>query len=425
LVSFFRGKSSKIFFLFAILILGYFYSSLQRISSGVVLPEIGKITGFSAALVGFLSSLFFYSYGFTQNVWGAINDRVGPLKSCAAGTTLTALGSALLLLLPPTTLVVGTSRFLCGLGLASYFTGINIFAALAFPVAEYPFWIGLIQVIGNMGTVAAVSPLGMLMDAFGYRGVFLILTVWALVVASILWIFRNTDIRLDKTVSSEEPGGIADSVRKTLKDVALGFKLVANDPIARCMTYAWSIASAAVITLQGLWGVNWIAASSGSTQETARFWTTWVSVGLVIGAICGSRVSLRVKNTRRGLLAIMISLSGAWAIYLICAAAGLPAYVMGIVGFIIGIVSSTCMVFCISSIKSLVDISHAGLTIGTGQMLLYIAVIIVQWGSGLVINLFPSEKVGYYLNEGYLAAFGGVAAIVLHSTYVAWRMRKT
>jgi hypothetical protein len=309
------------------------------------------------------------------------------------------------------------------LGLASYFTGINIYAALAFPVAEYPFWIGLIQVIGNMGTVAAVAPLGMLMDTFGYRGVFVILTIWALVVSSLLWIFRNTDIRLDKTIRPEEPGGIADAVRKTVKDVALGFKLIAGDPMVRCMTYTWSIASAAVITLQGLWGVNWIAASSGAALETARFWTTWVSVGLVIGAACGSRVSLKAKSMRSGLSAIMISLSAAWAVYLLCAAAGLPAYAMGIVGFVIGAASSTCMVFCISSIKSLVDISHAGLAIGTGQMLLYIAVIIVQWGSGLVINLFPAEKAGVYLNKGYLAAFGAVAAIVWHSAYISWRMR--
>jgi hypothetical protein len=127
---------------------------------------------------------------------------------------------------------------------------------------------------------------------------------------------------------------------------------------------------------------------------------------------------------RSGLLAIMISLSGTWAVYLLCASIGLPAYVMGIVGFTIGAASSTCMVFCISSIKSLVDISHAGLAIGTGQMLLYLAVIIVQWGSGLVINLFPAENAGVYLNKGYLTAFGAIAAIVWHSTYTSWRMSK-
>ncbi len=408
--------------LFCALLLGYFYSSVQRISSGVLLPHMGKTLGFSAALIGFLSSLFFYTYGCTQNIWGAVSDRVGPLRSCAVGMAMAAIGSSLLLI-APTPLLIGLSRILCGLGLAAFFTGIYIYAALAFPVSEYPFWVGFVQVVGNLGTVAAVAPLGMLMDAIGYRGVFAIFTLWALIVSAVLWTSRNRPIAREKKPAQGAPHGeSAQIARETWNDVKLGYRFIAGHRSLSLVVFTWAAVSAAVITLQGLWGVSWIAVSSGATEEVARFWTTWVSMGLVIGAICGSRVASRTAEVRKGLLLIMLPLSLAWLLYMLCSWIGCPAYVLGTIGFAIGVGSSSCMVFSISTVKSLVPISRAGVAIGTGQMLLYLAVIVAQWGSGAIINLFPGETKGTYLNSGFLLAFGVAVLMIWLSVYLAWRM---
>lgn len=418
-------KSTRIVLLFVVLLLGYFYSGVQRISAGVILPHLGRTLGFSAALVGFLSSLFFYSYGFTQNVWGAISDRLGPLRSCAIGMGLAAAGSALVLL-SPEPLFLGLSRFLCGLGLASFFTGIYIYAALAFPEDEYPFWVGFVQVIGNLGTVAAVAPLGFLMDAFGYRGVYTILTVWALCVSGTLWLTRNSHIRIH-AAPAETPKyeGLGAIVRLTWEDIKHGYRFIAGNRSVGLIVFAWSVVSAAVMALQGLWGVSWVSVSSGATESTARFWTTLVSMGLVIGAICGARAAARYRDIRGGMLAILCPLSCAWIVYLVFSWLRLPAHVTGIVGFLVGVGSSTCMVYSISTIKSLVPLSRAGLAIGTGQMLLYVAVIVVQWGSGVIINLFPGAEQGTYLNRGFLLAFGVMTALVLLSALFAWRMPPT
>lgn len=416
-----RGKPLGIMLLFCVLLTGYFYSSVQRISSGVILPHLGKTFNFSAALIGFLSSLFFYTYGCTQNVWGAISDRVGPLRSCAVGMAMAAVGSALLLI-APTPLLIGLSRILCGLGLAAFFTGIYIYAALAFPVSEYPFWVGFVQVVGNLGTVAAVAPLGMLMDGIGYRGVFAVFTAWALCVSSVLWIFRNREIAIDtKTAQPPARNGISAIARETWADVKLGYQFIARQRSLSLVVFTWSIVSAAVITLQGLWGVSWIAVSSGATEEAARFWTTWVSAGLVVGAVCGSRVALKSADIRKGMLLIVLPLSLAWLLYILCSWAGCPARVLGAIGFVIGVASSSCMVFSISTVKSLVPISRAGLAIGTGQMLLYVAVIVVQWSSGMIINLFPGTAQGTYRNDGFTLAFGGVVLLIWLSAFLTWK----
>ena len=418
-----KGKSIQIVLLFGVLLLGYFYSGVQRISAGVILPHLGRTFGFSAALIGFLSSLFFYSYGFMQNVWGAISDRFGPLRSCAVGMMMAAAGSALVLV-SPSPFLIGLSRFLCGLGLAAFFTGVYVYVALAFPKEEYPFWVGFVQVIGNLGTVAAVAPLGMLVDAFGYRGTYSILTVWAVIVASTLWLARNCNIHIHapKAEGDGRRSGLFEILKLTLGDIKHGYAFIVRNRSVALIVYAWSVVSAAVMTLQGLWGVSWVSVSSGATEDVARFWTTLVSFGLVIGAVCGSRVASKYDDSRRGLLAILLPLGAVWAIYLICAWQRLPAYVTGVFGFLVGVGSSTCMVFSISTIKSLVPLSRAGLAIGTGQMLLYVAVVVVQWGSGLIINQFPAAIKGSYLNEGFLVAFGAMAATIWISAFIAWRM---
>jgi MFS family permease len=416
----FRGKSPKVVGLFLVLTLGYFYCSLQRISSGVLLPHIGKSMGFSAALVGFLSSLFFYSYGFTQNIWGTVSDRTGPVKSCAVGMGITAVGSVLPLV-SPAPLYIGLSRFLCGLGLASYFTEIYIYAALAFPEDEYPSWAAFVQTVGNLGTIAAVAPLGILMDSFGYSAVFMIFTAWALCSFLALWFFRGTDIRLNKAPMAESRGAREIFVQ-TSRDIWYGCRLMASEGSLRLIGCSLSIVIGAVVTIQGLWGVSWMSVSSGVPVETARFWTTSISVGMMTGAVPGSIVARTAKSVRRGMLSILAPLTLAWAAYMISAATHLPPHVMGAVGFVIGVASVSCMVFSLSAIRSLVPVSRAGLVIGTAQMLIYIMVVILQWGSGLVINMFPGEEAGTYLNTGFLTAFSFVALLICLSLLMVWRM---
>lgn len=399
--------------IFLLIALGYFYCSVQRVSAGVVLPKMGETYRFSAALVGFLSSLFFYSYGFLQNVWGTISDRVGPLRSCATGLAIAGVGS-LVILASHHPVAIGLSRVVTGLGLAALFTGIYLYAALAFPVAQYPFWVGCILVIGNLGTAAAVAPLGMLMDRVGYDGLYLALAGVAFVVSFVLWLLRGAappqTQRQEQT--GAQPGAAAAGLRLMADDIAHGMRLVAQTRARWVIIAVWAILSAAVLALQGLWGVSWLMVSSGADEQTARFWVTCVSLGLVAGSPLGARITARCGGDRGGIVRIMILLSLAWFFYIAGAFFRVPAAWMGALGLWVGTASGAGMVYCSSTIKSLVPLSRAGLVIGTGQLFVYAAVILFQWGSGLIINNFPGAEPGKYLNLGYIVGFGAMAVCV-------------
>jgi sugar phosphate permease len=405
---------------FLILAAGYFYSSMQRISAGVILPNMAADYGFSAALVGFLSGLFFYSYGFLQSVWGAINDRYGPVMSCSVGFAITGVGS-LVTLVSHDALFIGVSRILCGVGLASVFTGIYLYAALAFPQKEYPIWVGRILLAGNLGTAAAVSPLGWIMDRIGYNGLFIVLAIWAFLLSAVLRLFRRySPLGADRTGKSQNDGESRlfdkrQSMVSALIDSKRGFEITFSHRPLWVIIFVWAILCAAIMTLQGLWGVEWLKTSSGVNETDARFWISMICMGLVIGSPIGGRVTVMCGGRRKGILYIMTLLGIAWAVYVLGAWMSFPAYAMGVTGVMVGVISACGMVYCSSSLKAMADTSAAGLTIGAGQMIIYALLITFQWVSGIIINRFPGNEPGVYLNRGFLISFGTVTLLVWSS----------
>ena len=411
-----KEKRREAVFVFCLMAAGYFYCSVQRVSATVVLPHMASAYGFSASLVGFLSSLFFYSYGFTQNVWGAVNDRVGPMKSCAVGMAVAGVGS-LIMLVSRDPWCIGLSRIVTGLGLGCMFTGIYLYAALAFPVEMYPYMVGWILVVGNLGTVAAVAPLGMLMDVVGYDGLYLSLAVWAFVVSGLLWALKGRSPAAAAPEQGEAGkagglGGLGGMVLATVRDIAHGFRLLIGYRPVVVVAFVWVMVSASMQTLGGLWGVTWISVSSGAELADARFWATFINVGLVVGSPLGARVTYLSKGGRGGVAWLMGALCAAWCAYLYGAWVNLSAPAMGGLGFLVGVLTGAGMVYCSSTLKSLVHLSHAGLIIGTGNTFIYMAVIVCQWGSGAIIDRFPSALAGTYLNEGYILAFAAITLVL-------------
>ena len=409
-----RRRLDVTVFLFYVVACAYFFACLNRISAGVVMPYLAERQGFSATMVGVLSSLYFYSYGFSQNLWGVVNDRVGPMRACAAGLLLAA-GGLLVATLSPQPLCVGLSRIITGLGYGSVFTGIYLYAAIAFPPEHYPFWVGVFQVVGNLGTVVAVAPIGWLLDRVGYRGLSFILAALALSMASLLWVLREKAPPLP-VQAGEDRRGMVEKIASIARDMAFVMKLSARDARLRTAMLVWCTSCAGLQTLQGLWGVSWISASSGVDVGSARFWTTMISVGLVVGSPLGPAVTRAIGGNSRRLAAVMAVLGIFWAFYMCASMLGKSAPWMGAAGFLIGLLSAAIFVFCGSTIKALAPVGRAGAVIGAANMMIFALLIVFQSLSGFVIDLFPSAVPGLYLNSGFLIGFVPVVLSILAAT---------
>lgn len=387
--------------LFAILSLSYCLGTILRISSVLVLPELAKEIGIGAALLGFLSSLFFFAYAFTQSIWGSICGRIGPVKACSVGLFIASFGS-FIFIFANNSLLLGLSRLFSGLGTAALFIGTLIFAAVAFTSERYPLLVGLTMTLGNIGTAIAVAPLGVFLDAIGITGVFLCLSLFAVSLACILWFLRRCDPYDAKIGYTNKTFSFLDLFKDT-RDALL---MIFSDRTLLVIVGIWATTTAATITLQGLWGIIWVEAASGAPVGEARSCITWIGIGLILGSISGGFITKYAKGKSNIFILICFCSWISWLTWCILSFFNIDIFYFNICGFSLGLLNAFSLVFASSTIKEMVPKLKTAAIVGMANMLNFVAVIILQGVSGIIIGAFPKDALGNYPTIGYETAFG-------------------
>jgi sugar phosphate permease len=169
-------------------LLGFFH----RVAPAVLHRELSLDFGLSAASLGSLSALYFYSYVVMQIPTGLLVDRYGPRRLITAGLVLSTLG-AMLFALAPSLFWAGVGRlligafvavgFVCTLKLATHWLAPERFALAA----------GLLLVAGMTGAVFAGAPLHWASEAFGWRTVTLGAGMVGLILAVAVWMIVRDD----------------------------------------------------------------------------------------------------------------------------------------------------------------------------------------------------------------------------------------
>lgn len=402
-----KKREQRAWFYFAVLVLGFLYSNLVRISGVVVLPPLMESLGINAATVGFLSSLFFYSYGGSFALWGIVADRLGTFRT--SGVSLLIAGSgALTLMLSSSVVGIGVGRVLSGLGLASAFTCVLLYCAAAFRREHYPLFVSLSMAIGHSGTVVAIAPLGAALDAFGYRGVYLFLALFAFVLGALLLLGRKSDPQLalaEAAKDGNEPAG-GFSLKNFLRDLKEGALLTWRSFPLRVVGLTWGISAAAISTLQGLWAVTWLVTTTGADPSAARLCATWISIGMVLGPIVGGVLTKRFSGSRVAFFVMCAFIELAWILWAVLSFFGASLPALGVAGFGIGFFSGQGFVYMGNAVRDLAPFSKNGAVLGMINMFLYLMVIVFQWGTGFVMDFFPSPDIpGAYAQMGYQIGF--------------------
>ena len=413
-----RDKTNReAWFFFAVLVLGFLYSNLMRIAGVVVLPPFAESLGIGAGAVGFISSLFFYTYGGSFGAWGIVADRSGSFKTCGISLLIAATGS-FVLMFANSVFTVGLGRALSGLGLSSAFTGVLLYSAATFRSENYAFFVGLSMVIGHAGTVLAVAPLGAALDAVGFRGIYLILGLFPLALGLVLLIHRSRDPQLSSRVRTQTPF----SMMGFLRDLRDGGVMIWRSFPLRVIGLTWAVSAAAISTLQGLWAVTWLQTTTGAEVPASRMCATWISIGMVVGPAVGGVLTRRFAGERKAFFAMCVLTEASWVCWMLLSLFGFGLGALSAAGFAIGFFSCLGFVFMGNATRELSPPGKNGAAIGMINMLLYMMVIVFQWGTGLVLDLFPSPATpGAYTQAGYQIGFG---AIVLFQGYLFYLITK-
>lgn len=388
--------------LFTLLVAAYFFSFFFRVSASVILPSEASRLGLSAGLTGLISSLYYYAYAVMQPFSGLLHDRFGPLRIVGLGMLLTGLGQIVYVLCPTTT-GLAAWRLMTGLGLAPMFSGALVYQSTAFAKEKYALYSGLTIAAGNLGAVVSVAPLGTALDLWGQGRVFAGLAVLSLLMGLVLGFFRGKD----PVAGPGTPAASCSNCWKgLLTRIPRTFGEILSSPFLRAITALWSLQVAALLTLQGLWAVSWYHTAFRCSVPEARSWAMLIGVGVMAGTLLAGRLPV-TPGRRFGVLA---SAHGAcmffWTLILGLVSWGESLVLAGLTGFLIGVALGVSTVHFASALNDVVPADRRGVTLGTVNMMVFVTVILFQWGTGIVMNLFPGAEPGTYTEKGFLVAFG-------------------
>lgn len=397
-----RKPSIGEYLIFACLVLAYFVTFFFRVSASVVLPALSVEWGMDAALAGFISSLYFYTYGLMQPISGALSDRFGPSTVVAAGLVLGSLGSVIFgLAKGPALLALG--RLVIGLGLSPMLTGVLVFQGTHFDKSKYALYSGITFFVGNVGAVVAVTPLGMALDTWGRGASFIAMAVVSSALALVLVFLRRHD-----TLSSERAGA-SEGKGMLTKKMAGAFRAIKESRQLAAACVMWGAILGPLLALQGLWAVSWCDAVYPGDLAAARLWATMIGIGIMVGNILTAASKSIGTKKRKAVSYGVVVYAVSWALLCVLMQIKAPYVITMALASLVGASAGVSHTLLTAVVDELSPKGEGGSVFGLVNMIGFALTILSQSLTGFVINAMSGGSV--YAPKAFTAAFAIIALI--------------
>jgi sugar phosphate permease len=263
----------------------YLFAFFQRVAPGVMTSELSVEFGLSAAALGNLSALYFYSYVAMQIPTGILADIWGPRRLLSAGALVAGLGS-LMFAFSTDIGLAGIGRLLIGGSVAVTFVSMLKLAHHWFLPRQFALASGMALFVGIVGAVFAGVPLQMSIESFGWRQVMAVSAGWPIIIGLIVWIMVRDDPR-EKGYQghiSIESSTDTQPWKHALKGLQQVFRFK--------NTWLLSIVPGGVVgsitAFAGLWGVPFLVTHHGmSKTEAAAICSAMLIAWAVAGPLFG------------------------------------------------------------------------------------------------------------------------------------------
>ncbi|WP_337844111.1 MFS transporter [Thermus sp.] len=361
----------RVFLLFT---LGYFLSYFYRSANAVLAKDLSAEMELGPAELGFMTSLFYLAFASVQLPLGGLLDRYGPRLITPGFLLLAALGSVVFGLAPSFP-ILALGRALIGMGMAAALMGSMKAFSLWFP-KNYATVSTLLVGLGATGGLMAATPLALLKEALGWRGVFLLGGGAVVLVAlSIALGVRNAP----PGVAWPKGGGTGG-----LKEV------LGNGPLLRVAFLALAFAGS-FLALQTLWAGAYGYALGLSAVAVGNLLLLY-SGGAVLGFLVSGYLADRLGTARVLFLSALLFALG---LLLLLLKALLPAYAL--LGFF-----GAFNILTLTQARELVLPHLVGRATTLVNLFGIGGTFLLQWGVGVMVGTL-----------GYGAAFLGLLGLLL------------
>ncbi|MGE3953740.1 MAG: MFS transporter [Parachlamydiales bacterium] len=279
-----------------------YYELVLRVSPSVMVPELEGSFQVSAGVVGSVSAFYLYAYAPLQFPIGVMMDRYGARSLLSIASALCGLG-ALLFSIAPYLALAGGGRFLMGAGSAFAWVGLVYVVTQWFPAGRLALLIGLSNSLGMLGAVTGQGPLSFAITHFGWRPSMLVLGLFGFALATLLYF----------TARKDPPNVTKASLPPTFGRLWYQAKGVLQNGQSWVIAVGTLFFYIPIVCFAALWGVPFIRAVYGVSQNGAAFTTSLIYIGFIVGGpIIGlladrfqARKGLLIASTSLALLALM------------------------------------------------------------------------------------------------------------------------
>lgn len=385
----------------------YFLSYAMRAINAVIAPELSTDLQLTNADLGLLSSAYFVGFGCMQLPIGVWLDRHGARRTESALLLFGAVGAA----------IFATSTSLAGVWLGRALIGVGVSACLMAALKAYRVWFpperqsqlgSWMLVFGTVGALSSTIPVAMLLPLVGWRLIF-----WgvagALLLAALLLFTQLKDV--ERTMAAHVPSGQG-------SDAGPGYRAIFRDPYFRRMALLGAVHQGGFMAMQSLWAGPWMVSVLGLSLERTSQVLFLFNFCLMLAYLGLSwwaprRISYGIRPGLPVLRVVATGLSLSVAIQGLMIA--MPYAWSWVLWIAFGIVI-TVTTLGQTHVSLAFPPALAGRANSAFNLTLFIGAFCVQWGIGLLVDLFSSF--GWSIASAMRMA---VACYLLVQIYALWR----
>jgi len=387
---------------------GYYFSYVLRAVNAVLGPLLAAEFGISAAGLGLLTGMYFFSFGLFQIPLGVLLDRFGP-RRVNATLLLLAAGGALLFAQASSFEALVLARALIGLGVSACLMACMQAFILWFPPERLSTMIALAYAMGGLGAISASAPVEIALRHFSWREIFSAFgaVALALCLAFVLLVPEHP--------RRHRPPGLREGLR--------GLARLARDAAFWRVAVAIGTNQCAVVSLFTLWITTWLRDVAGYDRAGAAQGLAVAAAAMIAGYLFFGRLADRFARRGRS----QLPLFAAGVVGSLCCLAFLALAALGATGAAVPLWAG--FVFCGTSATlahSIVTRRYpremAGRVNTALNTFTFLGIFLGQWGTGVILGLWPQTAAGYD-PRGYSYALGALWLVQLAGLAWLWSGR--
>lgn len=293
--------------IFIILAVAYFFVYFHRTTGGAISDTLQTEFGVGTSSVALLASAYLYAYTLMQIPSGILTDRMGPRLAAGTFISLIAVGSILGALADTTgkfdLMIAG--KFIIGIGAAVVYIPIMKILAVWYRKNEFASMSGMLLLVGNVGGIAAATPMVIMMDSLGIQNTYVALAIITAVIAGLCWLLvRNHPSEMGlpsiESIVSEETGEpVKESTSERIK-TGEALRMTFGSGRKFWPLAVWFFFMYGTIMLwQASQAGSFYKSGLGFSKEDASLFIMMVGVGMVFGCPISGVISDRFLRSRR------------------------------------------------------------------------------------------------------------------------------